>query len=240
MSSLSDKEVFAVLAQRTDALKKMPADSLRRPWISGFRGTELTKTILVSFEKDDKLIKAELSDSRYQQCVKDKAELPLAAKAFYGADLKRKEEWINKKEERRKKLAPKIRKYDKKFFYWAWGLFHENTKYKKNLEEIRPNIGQRDDAEDTIKLTDLLLNEWDNVENNAPLTKEELKQAQSDANEMLELLADGAQTPDEKKDLWRRAFTLWHNTYMRLFAVGRFIAFDDEDKTVRYPSITHD
>lgn len=162
--------------------------------------------------------------------------LDTRAWVFYAADMRAGEIHANKARKQRRALAKLVASHDRFLFKWAKVLFGDDPEHAATLRDISRGTGQRDDAEDVMRLVNLYRENWDQVKDlQKAVTKIRLEQALADATQQLDNLRNGV--PNRPRQLADAAYSLWHADYTELMQLGRFLTWRDSDSWERFPGI---
>ena len=214
---------------------------LRNSRINRYRVLELSHILNDSFGKLVGDPEEDLSTELSAKIRNYSEEVYPLGLAFYAADVYYETSCSEDTKLERKELAKKVQEYDRELFKWAWALFENDPKLYKILIDIKKKSGHRDSADDVVKCLDILENNWDRVENNAPITTEYLDMASKDALKLINLLDKIEKVnTDEAKDLRKRAYSAWYVYYMEVRAAGRFILRGRKDLNLNklFPNVS--
>jgi hypothetical protein len=131
-----------------------------------------------------------------------------------------------------------VAEHDRFLFKWALPVFGDHPEHAETLRDISRGTGARDDAEDVLRLADLYLGNWKQVEAlqlQHAVSKAYIDQAVADATRQLDVLTHGAQNPARR--LADAAYSQWFHDYNQLMHLGRYLNRDDPDVVIRFPGV---
>ena len=235
------------LSKMNDAFNKavpelliMEAGTLQRPRVGRERANQLTAILKSEFKPLTPLLAAELSPERHAERLADLEAVEPNALIFYAADLAVETPWTSEQKARRADLIDKAHKHDETLMEWAVPLFRKKPNLRGEIDDIVRGRGIRDDAEDTVRWVALFRKEWAFAEGKTPVTLEMLDQAETDATDLLRLLDAVAEDDSyaSPRDIRRRAYTRWAESYLEVFHLGRYLLRADPEAAARIPSIS--
>lgn len=232
-SSIVDPQsAYAVLAAKGAALAAIAPDTIAHVRVGRERVMELTHAVGTRAPRALRTATA-LSPAVFDKdfLAGQRAQLDdllNRALAFYAADLDTESGFTSAQAKRRSELAGLVRAADKELFAVLTLLFGAHPDYASEVVAIAAGGGLRDDADDVLRTTKILLAEWPRVENRAPVTRAGLETAQSRATELTALI-DLKDEDNPKRDLQKRAFTHWLQAYDDLNWLGRYVERSLED-----------
>ncbi|APR83638.1 Hypothetical protein A7982_08987 [Minicystis rosea] len=231
-------KMYELFTAAKPALLAMAPESLVRPRISRAAATQLTAILRREMVSLKPRFDEELSPARAAARRDDLEAIEAKAIIFYVADLAVEDPWTTEQKERRAELVKKVRAHDDTLSGWALPLFKRNERLRAQVADIVRGRGIRDDADDTIRWVALFRNAWSDVEGKTPVTLATLAIAEAEATELLKLLdAADDETLGSPRDLRRRAYTQWRDTYQELFHLGRYLLRADPEVAQRIPAI---
>jgi hypothetical protein len=185
------------------------------------------------------MLDTELSPARAAERKADYEALEVSLLVFYAADLAVESRWTSSQKARRKELAAKVRDHDATLSSAAKRAYRNNKEVMRILADIFRGSGNRDDADDTVRLVGVFRDNWASVDGKTLVTKEYLAQAEADATELLKILDDADDPPKgSPRDLRRRAYSVWQRVYTELFHLGRYLSRHDPEAAQKFPGIS--
>jgi hypothetical protein len=126
-------------------------------------------------------------------------DLKNRAMAFYASDLDSEAGFTSAQHARRAELAGIVRSADRELFPVVDLLFGSDPALGEEVRQIASGGGVRDDADDVLRLTRILLEHWSRVQNRAPVTRPGVEKAQAQATELAGLIdSQGAGEPEAR------------------------------------------
>jgi hypothetical protein len=206
--------------------------------VSRPRALELTNILLTSWAPLTDVLDMELSPLVAEQRKLELCRLSTRVWIFYKADLASEEVHANTIRKQRRGLARAVAEHDRFLFKWALPVFGDHPEHAETLRDISRGTGARDDAEDVLRLADLYLGNWKQVEAlqlQHAVSKAYIDQAVADATRQLDVLTHGAQNPARR--LADAAYSQWFHDYNQLMHLGRYLNRDEPDVVIRFPGV---
>lgn len=232
------EDLNTLLQTATPELEALHPDRYVRRSVSRPRALELTNILLTSWAPLTDVLDMELSPLVAQQRKLELGRLSTRVWVFYKADLASEELHANTIRKQRRELARAVAEHDRFLFKWAMPVFGDDPEHAETLRDISRGTGARDDAEDVLRLADLYLGNWKQVEAlqlQHAVSKAYIDQAVADATRQLDVLTHGLQNPARR--LADAAYSQWFHDYTQLMHLGRYLHRDEPDVVIRFPGV---
>ena len=215
-------------------------DAVLRPRVARERAMELTQNLIKEFEKvKDGVV--DIFSAKHSADILGKFEkLPEYLFMFYSASMEAEQPWTEEEKKQFQALAATVKDHDVRYLKFAQAIFHGNEAANVQLSQIAAGRGYRDDAEDVIALTNLLLTSSEVKLPNLFFTEQDLRKAEGEARKFLWLLNGQSDTEPSKgspPDMWHRAYTLWQQAYEVVARAGRNLVENEKEAYQKFPRI---
>lgn len=229
----------ALMEAHEPALWGMDEAEVVRARVGRDQAWGMTVRVLGEFEELRGSLAETYAPGRVAQIEGALAEVEARALVLAMAELRRASAQARSSTLRRDRveLAARVRNHDVKLSAWAsvMALSYEED-FADVLEDIRRGQGYRDDAEDTLRLVELLRPRVGELTGAAALSDADLDQAEADATALLtELGREAPQQERTPQELVNRAYSAWQAAYLVLVRAGRDLTFGEKQARVRFP-----
>jgi hypothetical protein len=225
-AAVDSQSAYAILDRKQAALSAIDPKTLISVRVGRERVMELTHALIARaapvLEKAAALSRPVFRKEYLTAQTELLADLTNRAMACYASDLDAEAGYTSAQQARRAELAGVVRRADRELFPVVDLLFGSDPVLGEEVRQIASGGGVRDDADDVLRLTRILLEHWSQVHNRAPVTRPGVEKAQAQATELAGMI-DLTERENPKRDLQRRAFTHWVEAYDALNWLGRFV-----------------
>jgi hypothetical protein len=212
---------------------------LSRPRVNRHRLLELTHILLQNFQPLLATLEQELSTKSAALRRQQFNRLEELAQAVYLAELNTLEEWPDDAKLEFERLVESVQGHDTYLLGWATPLFLDDETIQKELDSIRRGRGHQDDVEDVLRLVALWRKQWAKVKGKTPVTEARLLTAEQEATRLSSLLTstEMGKNQREKRELRRKAYTLWEQHYTLLRDTALYLERGTSELKERFPTI---
>ncbi len=230
-----------LLDRHKNTLLGLNEEGLKLPMVVRERALDQTHTLRQAFSEVLSDLEDLYAPKKVQEFKKAFDNLLEYAYLFYAASMAAERPWTEAQKQEFKEQAAKVRDHDARFMKWCRAIAHGDDVANAALDAVSAGKGYIDDAEDTIALTNMLLDWKQQIFPNPFFTEKQVRQAEADARLFLWML----QGRDENKppkgsppDMRLRAYNLWLDTYNTLARAGRGLFEDEAEGLRRFPRVS--
>ncbi|MFO0748464.1 MAG: hypothetical protein U1F43_22790 [Myxococcota bacterium] len=166
----------------------------------------------------------ELSDAAWASVQTERGELMPMVLAYFAAQDVIEKAAPTQRLARKRELQLKVRAHDAFLGKWARTAFEDDAVEAPTVAALVPGSGTYDDAQDTVGWVAMWRRHPD-ARAKSPVSEAYLDEAEADATELLPLIEADDSDP-ARRELARRAYTLWSDLYNHILRVGRFLGGD--------------
>ncbi|MCK6512143.1 hypothetical protein L6R29_19610 [Myxococcota bacterium] len=222
---LPQPDLTTILQQKKPSLLAVSLEAVQRPRVRRVRAQTLTETMRTQFEVLLPKLPKEFSSERIAALEQAYRALPELFWLFYQADHQY-DLSAGERSETFRLLVERVRGYDVELEQICLLLFRGVAQEQERIKKIQQGRGRRDDAEDVLAWLELLGRYPQQRAAYALLTDSYLTEAKIAASDLLQSLQISSVA--ESADLWRRAYTLWAESYRMLRKFALCLVPDDQ------------